>query len=147
MLKHILWKQSKHVFSALQTDIASKYIFHRSYVKLSKGAKIRNRYNQVPHLSRIYTPLSLGLNITKYVLNNLYLCSFIVTKIIAKMSSNIRAPILLNLLKSLRKSDKVLGKPRILSLFPNPFTKSTHVKSYIYYIHRTKVNIIKHGIC
>ena len=33
--------------------------------------------------------------------------------------SNIRAFALLNLLNSLRKRDKMLGKPRILSLFPN----------------------------
>ena len=32
---------------------------------------------------------------------------------------NIRAPVLLNLSNSLRTSDKMLGKPRILSLFPN----------------------------
>ena len=39
------------------------------------------------------------------------------------IESNIRALILLNLLKSLRKRDKMLGKPRILSLFPNSFNK------------------------
>ena len=38
--------------------------------------------------------------------------------------SNIRAPVLLNLLKSLRKSDKMLGKPCILSLFPNSLMNS-----------------------
>ena len=39
--------------------------------------------------------------------------------------SNIRALVLLNLLNSLRKRerDKMLGKPRILSLFPNSFNK------------------------
>ena len=31
---------------------------------------------------------------------------------------NIRALVLLNLLNSLRKRDKMLGKPRFLSLFP-----------------------------
>ena len=35
-----------------------------------------------------------------------------------KIESNNRAPVLLNLLNSLRKSDKIRGKPRILSLFP-----------------------------
>ena len=35
--------------------------------------------------------------------------------------SNTRAPVLLYLLKSLRKSDKMLGKPCILYLFPNVF--------------------------
>ena len=30
-----------------------------------------------------------------------------------------RASVLLNLLNSLRNNDKMLGKPRILSLFPN----------------------------
>ena len=34
------------------------------------------------------------------------------------MESNIRPPVLLNLLSSLRKRDKMLGKPRILSLSP-----------------------------
>ena len=36
---------------------------------------------------------------------------------------NIRAPVLLNLLNSLRKIDKMLGKPRTLSLLPNSFYK------------------------
>ena len=36
---------------------------------------------------------------------------------------NIHALVLLNLLNSLRKRDKMLGKPRILSLFPNSFNK------------------------
>ena len=35
-------------------------------------------------LSRIYLPFSICLNITKNILNNLYVCPFIVTKIIAK---------------------------------------------------------------
>ena len=33
------------------------------------------------------------------------------------------AQVLLNLLNKLGKSDKMLGKPRILSLFPNVFNK------------------------
>ena len=33
------------------------------------------------------------------------------------------AHVLLNLLNSSRKKDKMLGKPRILSLFPNSFNK------------------------
>ena len=33
------------------------------------------------------------------------------------------ALVLLNLLNSLSKRDKMLGKPRILSLFPNKFNK------------------------
>ena len=37
--------------------------------------------------------------------------------------SNIRAHVLLNLLYSLRKSDKMLGKPSILLLFPDSFNK------------------------
>ena len=37
--------------------------------------------------------------------------------------SNIRALILLNLLNSLPKRDKLLGKHRILSLFPHSFNK------------------------
>ena len=40
------------------------------------------------------------------------------------MESNIRAPVLLNLLNLLQKSDKMLGKPCILSLFLNLFYKS-----------------------
>ena len=42
-----------------------------------------------------------------------------------KKESNIRAPVLLNLLYSLRKSDKMLSKPRILLLFHNLFNKCT----------------------
>ena len=34
-----------------------------------------------------------------------------------KIESNIRAPVLFNLVNSLRKRDKILDKPRILSLF------------------------------
>ena len=41
------------------------------------------------------------------------------------------APVLLNLLNSLRKGNKMLGKPRILSLFPNSFNKFTHVRTSI----------------
>ena len=33
------------------------------------------------------------------------------------------AHVLLNLLNSLRKSNKMLSKPRILSIFPNSFNK------------------------
>ena len=33
------------------------------------------------------------------------------------MESNVPAPVLLNLLNLFQKSDKMLGKPRILSLF------------------------------
>ena len=33
----------------------------------------------------------------------------------------IRSPVLLNLLNSMRKIDKMLSKPRILSLLPNSF--------------------------
>ena len=40
------------------------------------------------------------------------------------MESTIRAYVLLNLLNSLRKKDKILGKPLILSLFPNSFKNS-----------------------
>ena len=36
---------------------------------------------------------------------------------------NIRAPVLLTLFNSLRKIYKMLGKPRILYLFPNSFNK------------------------
>ena len=43
--------------------------------------------------------------------------------VICEIESNIRALVLLNLLISLRKRDKMLGKPRILSLFPNSFNK------------------------
>ena len=46
------------------------------------------------------------------------------------------APVFLNLLNLLRKGDKMIGKPRILSLFINPFNQfkqnmSTHVRSSI----------------
>ena len=39
------------------------------------------------------------------------------------LESNFHAPVLLNLLNLLRKSDKLLGKPRISSLFTNFFNK------------------------
>ena len=39
------------------------------------------------------------------------------------IESNIHALVLLNLLNLLQKRDKMLGKPRILSLFPNLFNK------------------------
>ena len=39
------------------------------------------------------------------------------------MESYIHAPVLLNLSNMLQKRDKMLGKPRILSLFPNSFNK------------------------
>ena len=53
------------------------------------------------------------------------------------MESNISAPVLLNLLNSLRKIDKMLDKHRMLSLFLNSFNKfnknmSTHIRSSIY---------------
>ena len=37
--------------------------------------------------------------------------------------SNIHVPVLLELLNSLQKSDKMLDKPRILSLYLNSFNK------------------------
>ena len=37
------------------------------------------------------------------------------------MINRIHAPVLLNLFNLLRKRDKMLGKPHILSLFPNLF--------------------------
>ena len=43
--------------------------------------------------------------------------------VMQQIESNIRACVLLNLLKLLRKRDKILGKPRILSLFPDSFDK------------------------
>ena len=56
--------------------------------------------------------------------------------ILMSNESNIRARVLLSLLNSLRKRDKMLGKPRILSLFLSSFNKfktnmSTHVISSI----------------
>ena len=39
------------------------------------------------------------------------------------IESNIRALVLLYLLNSLQKSDKMLGKPHILSFFLNSFNK------------------------
>ena len=56
------------------------------------------------------------------------------------MESNIRAPVLLNLLNSLRKRDKMLGKPCILCLLPNLFNEfnntflCTHIRSFITWI-------------
>ena len=40
---------------------------------------------------------------------------------------NTHAPVLLNLLNSFQKRDKMLGKPRILILFPNSFNKFTKI--------------------
>ena len=40
-----------------------------------------------------------------------------------QIESNIRAPVLLNLLNLLQKRDKMLGKPGILYLFVNSFNK------------------------
>ena len=40
-----------------------------------------------------------------------------------KLESNFHALVLLNLLNLLRKRDKMLGKPRILSLFLNLFNE------------------------
>ena len=39
------------------------------------------------------------------------------------------AHVLLNLLNELRKRDKMLGKPRILSLFPTSFNKFNNTKA------------------
>ena len=39
--------------------------------------------------------------------------------------------VLLNLLNSLRKRDKMLGKPRILSLFRNEFNKFNNTRARI----------------
>ena len=43
--------------------------------------------------------------------------------------SYISAHVLLNLLNSLRKGDKMLGKPHILSLFPNSFNKFNNTRA------------------
>ena len=43
--------------------------------------------------------------------------------IIVYRGSYMSAHVLLNLLKALRKRDKMLGLPSILSLFPNKFNK------------------------
>ena len=43
--------------------------------------------------------------------------------IILLKESNSHAHVLLNLLNSLQKRDKMRGKPRILSLFPNSLNK------------------------
>ena len=51
------------------------------------------------------------------------------------IESNIRAPVLLNWLYSLRKSGKMLGKSRILSLFPkslNKFNKTWALMKILY---------------
>ena len=51
------------------------------------------------------------------------------------IESYIHAPVLLNLLNSLPKRDKMLGKPHILSLFPNmfnEFNKQEHTCKILY---------------
>ena len=51
------------------------------------------------------------------------------------VESNIHAPVLLNLLYSLGKRDKMLGEPHILSLFPNMFNKiQTHLRFISFYV-------------
>ena len=50
----------------------------------------------------------------------------------SKIESNVPALVLLNLLNSLQKRDKMLGKPCILSLFPNLFNKFNKTGSSIY---------------
>ena len=61
--------------------------------------------------------------------------------VIRKIESNIHAPVLnnlLNVLNSLRKSDKMWGKPNILLLFPNLFNtcvysiKDEHSSKIVY---------------
>ena len=49
------------------------------------------------------------------------------------IESNIHAPVLLNLSNSLRKNDKMLGKPRILSLFLNSFNKFNKTWALVLY--------------
>ena len=44
-------------------------------------------------------------------------------RVIWLIQSNMHAPVLLNFLKLLRKRDKMLDKPHMLSLFPNLFDK------------------------
>ena len=46
--------------------------------------------------------------------------------------STVRAPLLLNLLNELRKIEKMLGKPRILSTFFNSFNKFNNTWALLY---------------
>ena len=64
--------------------------------------------------------------------------------VIWSIESNIRAIVLLNILNSLRKRDKMLGKPRILSLFPNLFNKFSASLAFFLFFPTCLINSIKH---
>ena len=53
------------------------------------------------------------------------------------------AHVLLNLLNSLRKRDKMLGKPRILSPFPNSFNKFNNTRAQMLDSIYHMTNILK----
>ena len=60
------------------------------------------------------------------------------------MESNIHALVLLNLLNSLRKRDKMLGKPRILSFFPTRLINSIkheHSCKILYLLDMIELNL------
>ena len=57
------------------------------------------------------------------------------------------AHVLLNLLNDLRKRDKMLGKPRILSLFPKSFNKFNNTRARmldsIYHMALSLISAVK----
>ena len=71
MLQPLMAKHScginKNLLLSPSPHRVSKYEFLSSYVR------------------RKYLPIALGLNIIKYILNNLHACLFIIMKIIAKI--------------------------------------------------------------
>ena len=71
-----------------------------------------------------------------------------ILNVISKIESNIRALVLLNLLNSLRKRDKMLSKPHILCLFPNSFNKFNFVCLFdlILYVHSTIFQLCGTGL-
>ena len=57
------------------------------------------------------------------------------------------AHVLLNLLNELRKRDKMLRKPRILSLFPNSFNKFNNTRARMLDSLYHMTNTLKSHLC
>ena len=58
-------------------------------------------------------------------------CGQMTAKITLNIGSYMSAHVLLNLLNELRKSNKMLGKPHILSLFLNSFNKFNNIGEHM----------------
>ena len=62
------------------------------------------------------------LKIISQVKRTLFTCTYVLSIGVLR-TRGLRPRFALHVLNSLRKSDKMVGKPRILSLFPNSFNK------------------------